>query len=224
MLWQLWENRRDALSLLAGLGGTALVLLPSIARRHPDLAFKRDAELYLTLGWLGIAAVWWAGRRAGLRWADWGLSLGDWRWWVPRALALAALIVAGTFAAMFAFDSLQHFYPWQRIARRDPAMFQQVQVAVFLDFLGWEYLHRGLLLFALARRGDVRLAIWTQAFIFFLLHMGKPPIELMLSLPGGVIAGYFAWRARSFAPLWLLHALQLATTNQVATWMRAGVL
>lgn len=208
--------RTLGLALISGL----LVALPTLVRLHPAMALKADPVLWLGLGWGGVGLAWLAGRQAGLRWADWGLCLGDWRWWAPRALVLAGLIVAGTVLAMLLDPELREFYPWQRIARRDPAMFAQVQVAVVLDFIGWEYLHRGFLLFALARRGDVRMAIWTQAFIFFLLHQGKPDVEMLLSLPGGVIAGYFSWRARSFVPLWLLHALQLITTNQVAMMLR----
>lgn len=222
VLWFLWEKRRDALSLLGGVLGTALVAAPTWAKMSDTVALKANPVLWLGLGWVGIAVLYGAGRRAGVRWADFGLSVGDWRWWVPRAIAIAIVIVVGTVGAMLLFPELQQFYPWQRIARTDPAMFREVQIAVFLDFLGWEYMHRGLLLFALARRGDARHAIWTQAFIFFLLHQGKPTVELMLSLPGGVIAGYFAYRARSFMPLWILHAIQLGTTNQVATMLRGG--
>ncbi len=221
VLWEvLRREKRAAQHVLLGLMGTFLVALPTLVRLHPDMALRANAPLWLGLGAVGIGLTWLTGRRAGVDWASWGLSLGDWRWWGPRAAVLSALIVVGTGVAMMVDPELREFYPWQSVARTDPEMFKQVQAAVFLDFIGWEYLHRGFLLFALARRGDVRMAIWTQAFIFFLLHQGKPDLEMMLSLPGGVIAGYFSWRARSFAPLWLLHSIQLATTNQVAMMLR----
>lgn len=209
-------------SRLGALACTALLLVPTALRVHPDLALREHAVLGIGLSLLGLGLVWLQGRRLGVVWADYGLTQGDWRWWTPRAAVLAALIVVGTVFAMWLSPELRDFYPWQRIARTDPRAFTEVQIAVFLDFLGWEYLHRGLLLFAFARRGDVRGAIWTQALVFFVLHTGKPTAELVLSLPGGVIAGYFAWRSRSFVPLWLLHGLQLASVNQVALWMRGG--
>lgn len=222
VLWMLWEKRRDPLSLLGGFLGTAMVAAPTVVKLTQVTSLKANPVLWLGLCWLGVGLLYATGRRVGVRWADYGLCVGDWRWWLPRSAVLAVLLVVGIVVAMLLFPDLPQFYPWQRIARTDPAMFQEVQLAVFLDFLGWEYLHRGLLLFALARRGDVRHAIWTQAFIFFLLHQGKPTVELMLSLPGGVVAGYFAYRSRSFMPLWFLHAIQLCGTNQVATWLRGG--
>jgi len=222
VVWFLWEKRRDSLSLLGGLLGTVLVAAPSMVKLSQTMSLKANPVLWLGLGWAGVAVLYAVGRRLEVGWADFGLCVGDWRWWVPRAAIIAVLLVVGIVVAMVLFPELRHYYPWQRIARTDPTMFRDVQIAVCLDFLGWEFLHRGLLLFALARRGDVRHAIWTQAFIFFLLHQGKPTVELMLSLPGGVLAGYFAYRARSFLPLWILHAIQLCATNQVATMMRGG--
>lgn len=222
VMWWLWDKRRSATTLATGLLGTALVVLPTAVRVAPALSLKASPVPWLVAGWAGCALLWWTGRRAGVRWAEFGLSLGDWRWWLPRTAVVGALIVAGTVLALSSSAQLREFYPWQRIARTDLGMYRQVQAAVFVDFLGWEYMHRGLLLFLLARRGDVRLAIWAQAIVFLLLHTGKPPIELLLSLPGGVVAGYFAWRSRSFVPLWFLHAVQLSTTNAVATWLRGG--
>ncbi len=223
VVWVLWEKRSDALSLLGGVLGTGMVAVPTLVKLLPGVSLKADPVLWLGLGWAGIAVLFAVGRRLNVQWADFGLCVGDWRWWVPRSIFIAVLLVLGIGVAMVLFPELPQYYPWQRIARTDTILFRDVQIAVFIDFLGWEYMHRGLLLFALARRGDARHAIWTQAFIFFLLHQGKPTVELMLSLPGGVIAGYFAYRSRSFMPLWFLHAIQLCATNQVATMMRGGI-
>ena len=133
---------------------------------------------------------------------------------------LTVVIILGTAGLMFLSENMANFYPWYRPARTDAAVLLNVQVALLVDLLGWEYLVRGFLLFALIRRGDLHLAVVTQALIFFVLHENKPTIEFIFSLPGGVVAGYFVWRSKSFLPLWWLHALQLLSANACAFLIR----
>ncbi len=54
------------------------------------------------------------------------------------------------------------------------------------------------------------LAVLASAMLFGLVHLGKDPRELMLSLPGGIALGYLAYRTNT----WLIPlALHLATAG-----------
>lgn len=222
LCWDL-RGRRGPLAL-AALGGL-LALVPTALRLvGPPKAPLLLAHLGPAFGaaLLGCGLLLLAARRGGACLAAWGLSAGDWRWWAPRTGIASLLVVGGVLVAMHLSPDLREFYPWYRPARHHADELLRQQAGIGLDFLGWEFLFRGFLLFGLARRGDVHLAILTQAMAFFLLHQGKPDVELFLSLPGGLLAGWFCWRARSFAPLWILHTVQLVSVNLVAFWLRNG--
>lgn len=143
-----------------------------------------------------------------------GLGPGDWRWWLPRVgLGLGLLTVVDT-AAMVLLPDLQAFYPPEH-ARTDVAALVRGLAGMAIDLFGWEMLFRGVLLGALARKVGIRSAIGLAALLFFVGHLDKPLSELLSSLPGGIVAGWFAWRARSFLPVFVLHAWQLATVYVV---------
>lgn len=205
--------------------GAALVCVPTVMRLvgppKASLLAAQPGPAFAALG-LGLALLLLAARGGGEPLSRWGLSLGDWRWWLPRTAAAAVLVLLGVSAAMHLSDEMREFYPWYRPARSHLDQLLRLQLGLALDFVGWEFLFRGFLLFALARRGDVVAAILFQACLFFLLHKGKPDVELLLSLPGGVLAGWFCWRAGSFLPLWLLHTVQIVSVNLLGFWLRNG--
>lgn len=47
--------------------------------------------------------------------------------------------------------------------------------------------------------------IFIQMIPFFILHKGKPDLELFASIFAGIILGIQALRSRSFIYSWLLH-------------------
>ena len=158
--------------------------------------------------------------RSSERLVDWGLGTGDWRWWCPRMLLAIVIMIPTVYGVMLADPSLASFYPVWTAAQTDFGALLWALLGVGLDMLGWEFLFRGALLFGLARRGDVHLAIWLQVFPFFLLHAGKPNSELILSIFGGVLSGWFCWRARCFWPLFVLHWVQLSCVNVIGFALR----
>lgn len=220
MLWALRGRARGLAAI-----GALLVCVPTVMRLmgppKASLLAQAPTPAFAALG-LGLALVLAAARWGGEPLARWGLATGDWRWWLPRTAAAAVLIVIGATAAMHLSAEMREFYPWYRPARHHADQLLRQQVGLALDFIGWEYLFRGFLLFALARRGDVVAAILFQAAVFFLLHKGKPDVELFLSLPGGILAGWFCWRAGSFLPLWVLHTVQIVSVNLLGFWLRNG--
>ena len=129
--------------------------------------------------------------------SKYGFSLGKWKqglmWTVGAMVVLAPILY---------------------FASRTPAMVRfyagiersvgHVVYTSALDLLGCEFLFRGFLLFGLLRVAGPN-AVLLQAVPFALGHLGKPELETMSALFGGVGFGYVAWRTRSFVYPWLIH-------------------
>lgn len=150
-----------------------------------------------------------------------GLGLGELSWWGPRTVLALVGIAAVASGAMLVFADLAAFYP-RGEARHDASALGVRLLGATIDLLGWEMLFRAVLLGALARKVGAVAAIAIAAVLFFVGHLDKPLSELISSLPGGFVAGWFAWRARSFLPVFLLHAWQLATVNAVGFLLANG--
>jgi membrane protease YdiL (CAAX protease family) len=48
-------------------------------------------------------------------------------------------------------------------------------------------------------------ALWLQAVPFALVHIGKPEVETLSTIFGGLAFGWVAWRTRSFLYPFLIH-------------------
>lgn len=204
-----------------GTGLVALLLLIPIAGRLTvGNSVLQSQPLFALSGVLAMLLSYGLIARSRSSLAAWGLGIGDWRFWVPRASIFAVIVLIGVSLAMTLNPEMASYYPSYKPARTDTTKLMIQQLAIFVDFIGWEMLFRGVLLFGVARRGDIAVALWLQAIPFFLLHGHKPELELILSLPGGLIAGWFCLRARSFLPLLLLHTLQLGTINLLGFYLR----
>ena len=220
-LWELWRHGR--LRVFALLGA-AIILAPLLYRtQFPGASKVVAAAPFLTL--LLPFAVGAVLIRVGLSMAGsdptrWGMGLGDWRWWVPRTAFLAACIVPLCALGGWLSPQLLSFYPRWRPAQTDTTMLAIYFTALFIDLYGWEFLWRGFLLNAFARRGDPLVAILASAIPFFLLHYPKPDLEMLSSFPGGILAGWFCLRARSSLPMWILHCVLFATMGIIGFFAR----
>ncbi|MFZ5480141.1 MAG: CPBP family intramembrane glutamic endopeptidase [Myxococcota bacterium] len=215
----LWEARRVARARLPVLLGAACILAPLCARiLVPGMEKTLAAE---PLTWM--LAPFAAGAllvRAGIAMtpadpAAWGMGMGNWRWWAPRVAFMAACIVPLCLIGGLLSQKLVDFYPRWKPAQSDPTLLALYFTALFMDLFGWEFLWRGFLLNAFARRGDALAAIFASAIPFFLLHYPKPDLEMLSSFPGGVLAGWFCLRARSSFPMWILHCVLFATMGTI---------
>jgi uncharacterized protein len=72
------------------------------------------------------------------------------------------------------------------------------------DLFGWEFVFRGLLVFALFPVCGP-YAIVLQAVPFTIAHFGKPELETISCIFGGTGFGYIAWRTKSFYYPFLIH-------------------
>jgi len=143
--------------------------------------------------------------------ADYGFVLGDWK----RGLLYSAgaiLIMAIVLLYVARLPAMQSFY-----SSRAPDSIAYMLYINAVELIGWEFLWRGLLLFALARLVGPSTAILLQAVPFALFHLGKPEIETLSTLFGGAALGYIAWKSRSFLYPWLIHWFVTSFTMLVAS-------
>ncbi len=158
---------------------------------------------------LGSALFIWLVYREPL--SAYGFQLGDRR----RGL-LYTVIACAAMAPVLYF------------AARTPAMqaFYEAKVTTSLtrltllngvELFGWEFIWRGLVLFAFARAFGPGPAIFLQAVPFAFMHLGKPEIETLSTIFGGAAFGYIAWQTRSFVYPWLIHWFITAFTLMIAT-------
>lgn len=140
-----------------------------------------------------------------------GFQIGNWRaglaWTVGVCAVMAVILwfVART-------PGMQEYY--------DARAPQEVRRLVYLtgvDLWGWEFIWRGLMLFALARAVGPGPAIFLQAVPFAFMHLGKPELETLTTIFGGAGFGFVAWQSESFLYAWLIHWFIASFTMLVAS-------
>jgi uncharacterized protein len=157
---------------------------------------------------------------------DYGFGLGRWREglvWMGVTFPVIALcmgLIAWSSQEMRGYY-MSMFYPMSgnqfRLAETaNPSALAAHAYMLYLCLLvivPWEFLWRGFFLFALARKLTPGAAIFLQALPFALLHIGKPELETITTMLGGVGFGFVAWRTRSFLYAMLIHLFMLACLN-----------
>lgn len=219
-VWQMRESSRGRAPALMGALVICGVFIVQYFVDGGRNFLRKESLAVIVPAVIGVGLLLYGLRRAGTNFAEWGASLGDTKFWVPRAAIVIAILVPTLFLVVYLSPMMAKFYPTHRPARKETIEFVLLSTGQLLDFMGWEFFFRGFLLFAIARRGDVRLAILFQAFPFFLLHAGKPHVELVMSFFGAVVSGWFCYRARTFLPLLILHWVQIVTVGLAANIYR----
>lgn len=214
-------RRRAAPLVLAG--SAALVAVVPLVVRSVDSAFAAQVKAWpaalVGAAALSIALSVGAAGRGGVPLSNWGLGLGDWRWWAPRASALLALVAAGATALVAIDPQMAAHYPDYAPARASLPELGFYVAATGLYMVGWEYLFRGLILFGVARSASPFHAILFGAVPFFLTHRGGPTSEMITSFIGAILLGAFCWRSRSYWPAPLMHWGMNAVVQVAAfTW------
>lgn len=89
------------------------------------------------------------------------------------------------------------------------------QFCILIYMLGWEFLWRGYMLFGLKPKFGY-YTIFIQMIPFFILHKGKPELELFASIFAGIILGIQALRSGSFIYAWILHWLVMFFIDSIS--------
>lgn len=126
---------------------------------------------------------------------DYGVTLGDWK----AGLLLTGVGIALMAPILFYLGShdpaFKSYYEWQS---------SDLPWSTFLDLVGWEFMFRGWLLFGYTRRFG-SAGLWLQSVPFALAHLGKPELEAVATVFGGLLFGWVGWRTRSFLWPFLIH-------------------
>jgi len=180
-----------------------------LAARLPDdrayrLYFLLFFGLFMAVPLLLIAAL--APDPAGFLAAA-GLSAGDTR----RGLLLLA---AGTPLALLAAfigsrdPAVQGQYPFSKRVCASGRAFAAYEVSyIFLYYIPWEFLFRGLLFFPLVGTIGLVPALAVQTALSTIYHFGHPDTEVFAALGAGFLFGWVASVTGSVLYTAVLHAL-----------------
>jgi membrane protease YdiL (CAAX protease family) len=195
------------------IDGVVETLLGPFGESVADAKRLQAIGRLLVLGAVPLAIVVLA---LGDRPSRYGIRLGDW-----RAGAVIAAVGAGAMtpvvlgiARMGAFAS---YYAPQG-AGVAPA---DVVLTTALEVIPAEFFFRGFLLFALLRVvGPIAVVIATLPFAF--VHLGKPEVETLSTLAGGLAYGWLDWRTGSvlwsgLAHTWILALAVIAAAAAAGT-------
>jgi len=221
--WHLWlrENRSRLAdsAVVCAVATVALLLGPSRwlnlsalsdAWRQAAIVAARSA-LYLVLPLLSLFLL-------RLKPSEVGFAPGRPRRWlvdvaVLYALMLPVLVIAAT------RPEFQRAYPYLRLSREGGTLLLAGSGVLAFYMLGWEFIFRGYMLFALHRRIGI-VAVAVQMVPFALLHSGKPLPEALGSVVAGLVLGLVALRGGSFLPALILHYAVALTMDVLALLFR----
>lgn len=131
-----------------------------------------------------------------------GLRIGDWRAGIAIAVAGCAVMVPVVLALVHLGDFAAQYAP-----QAAPPV--EVLLTSALEVIPAEFFFRGFLLFALLRAvGPIAVVIATLPFAF--IHLGKPELETLSTLFGGLLYGWLDWRTGSVLWSGLAHTAILS--------------
>jgi membrane protease YdiL (CAAX protease family) len=121
--------------------------------------------------------------------ARYGLSLGDRT--AGAFLTLVGVVAMTPIVLWFAtLPEVRAFYA------PSSAPLPELLITNAIDLTAAEFLFRGFLMFTLVRAiGPIGVLIAVMPFAY--AHVGKPALELLSTLGGGLAYGWLAWRTRS---------------------------
>ena len=140
-----------------------------------------------------------------------GLGRGD----VRRAVVLGGLATLVTVPAVVLIAAIPAIRDWY-----GPSMstVPDVLLTNILDLVPTEFLLRGFLLFALLRAiGPFAVVVAVVPFV--MIHIGKPDVEALSTLAGGLVFGWLNWRTGSIWASAAYHvAIQTTVIVAAAAW------
>lgn len=172
--------------------------------------FLMDGGLMFLLPLLSIKLVF----REKL--SDYGFTWGDKKFGIITAsvffvfMLLLVWIVSGSksFAAMYPQGGVK--------VQENLLTFFFYELCIGFYMLGWEFFWRGYVLFGLKEKFGY-YSVFIQMIPFFILHKGKPELELFASIFAGLILGIQALRSRSFIYCWILHSLVMVSIDGISS-------
>ncbi len=141
---------------------------------------------------------------------DFGLRIGDFKIWRLH-VAIACLISIPILFITSHYGSFEDYYTINDFDLPTYILEMMAYQA------GWEFIFRGFLLFGLKEKFKEG-SILIQMIPFLLLHLGKPELEVISTIPMGIYFGYVAYRGNSFWPAFLIHLFINVTFRVFVNW------
>ncbi|HYN63863.1 MAG TPA: CPBP family intramembrane glutamic endopeptidase [Candidatus Limnocylindrales bacterium] len=150
-----------------------------------DATLGIGLERALLYGLVPLAVLLLLGERP----SRYGLRLGGWR--IGLVAVLVAAVVATPIILIASGWTDVHAY-----YHRDRLDLGGLLLANTLELSAAEFLYRGFLMMALVRWcGPLGVVLATVPFVF--MHVGKPELETLSTVFGGIGFGWLAWRTGS---------------------------
>jgi membrane protease YdiL (CAAX protease family) len=136
--------------------------------------------------------------------SDFGFRVGDIKFGVISSVAFLIIMLPILWISS-GNESFARSYP-QGGVRIKENMEILLYYELFVGFymLAWEFFWRGYMLFGLKEKFGY-YTVFMQMIPFFILHRGKPELEVFSAIFGGLILGIQALRARSFIYCFFVH-------------------
>ncbi|ODS35132.1 MAG: hypothetical protein A7315_15005 [Candidatus Altiarchaeales archaeon WOR_SM1_79] len=117
-------------------------------------------------------------------------------------------------------SDFSQYYPIWKPASDSTWNFILYESAIAIRMLATEFFYRGFLMWTLMEKMDERYANLIHSFVYMLMHIGKPPLEVPYSFIGGYVFAWVDLRSKSILPSFLIHFLgslvfDLMIINQV---------
>jgi len=185
-------------------------ILPRFGPVDPRSLRNQAIERFVLFGMVPLALLLALREDPG----RYGLRIGDAR----RGLILLGVLSAVTLPAIVLVARVPEIRDWYAPSMSTPG---GVAISNVLDLVSTEFLIRGFLMFALLRAvGPVGVVIAVVPFAF--THIGKPDIELLSTLGGGLVFGWLNWRTGSIWYSAVYHVLIQTTVIVAAAGWAAG--
>ncbi|MEO8210926.1 MAG: CPBP family glutamic-type intramembrane protease [bacterium] len=147
--------------------------------------------------------------------SDYGFTLGDKKFGLITSgiFLVIMLVVVWIVSGSSSFASM---YPLGGVKVKESfIIFFLYELCILVYMLGWEFFWRGYSLFGLKEKFGY-YSVFIQMIPFFILHKGKPELELFASIFAGLILGVQALRSRSFIYSWILHWLVMFSIDGIS--------
>ena len=156
---------------------------------------------FVLLGVLSVAVIKFVFKESL---TDYGLQIGDWKFWIPAVLVVGAVMVGLSYPSSKDPQYIAE-YPLYKGAGSSIQMFAVHAFAYLIFYLGWEIFFRGFMQFGLTERFGVWGAILVQVALSCIVHIGKPDSEIYSSILGGLVWGIMVYRSKSIWPSITTH-------------------
>ena len=147
--------------------------------------------------------------------SDYGFSLGDKKFGLFSVAAFFLFMLPFLWVVSATPDFAKTYPQGGSEVSSNLSIFLLYEAGVLTYMLGWEFLWRGYMLFGLKEKFGY-YSIFIQMIPFFILHKGKPELELLGSIFAGLVMGIQAWRSNSFVYSWILHCLIMFSIDTIS--------